>query len=127
MPRNRDISVTELPPSASKTPPPVPRTHYAVSEIAMALATRQRTERMTKAVVSNANAKSAWQVTVEVGDPDPDWVLRTTKGMTDFLVATYPPPVNGDELPKAAPKPKGTMTPRQIAGKMKAQAARAAK
>ena len=71
------------------------RPHPTLSDVALALATRQRSERMAEATVSNANAKSAWQVTVHVSDPDPEWVLKTTQGMTDFLVAEYPPPENG--------------------------------
>ena len=65
------------------------RQHPSVSDVALALATRQRAESMTKIVVSDANAKGTVQVTVEINDPDP---LKASEAANiyDVLRARYP-------------------------------------
>ena len=66
------------------------RPHPTLSDVALALATRQRSERMFEATVTNANAKGENHVTVHAADPDPEWVLKVVANGTDVLRAKYP-------------------------------------
>lgn len=63
--------------------------HPAVSDIAMALATRQRPEKSTKVTITDANAKLVPQITVEVIDPDPDEATKAFN-IYDAARARYP-------------------------------------
>lgn len=70
-------------PADRRTPRP------AVSDIAMALATRRSPERSAKVTISDANAKGVVHITVEISDPDPQEAAKASD-VYDVLRAKYP-------------------------------------
>ncbi len=73
------------------TPPktqPVPH-RPSVSEIALALAQRPRSEPVSTVQLS-LNAKGDVQITVDVDDPDPTMAAKVAQDVFDVLCAKYP-------------------------------------
>jgi hypothetical protein len=66
------------------------RPHPVMSDIALAAVTRQVRERSVSATYTNDNAKTENRITVNVTDPDPEFVGRTLIGLTNTLLAEYP-------------------------------------
>lgn len=66
------------------------RQHPTLSDVALALATKQRSEKQTKITLSDANAKGHVQVTVDVTDPDPLIASKTAGDLYETLRAKYP-------------------------------------
>jgi len=71
----------------AKTPPPVHRP--SVSEIALALAQRPRSEPVST-VALTLNARGDVQIQVDVDDPDPVMAAKVAQDVFDVLVAKYP-------------------------------------
>lgn len=68
---------------------PVPQRHPAVSDIALALAQRPRSEPVST-VSLTLNAKGDVQITVDVDDPDPTAAAKVAQDVFDVLCAKYP-------------------------------------
>lgn len=66
------------------------RQHPTISDVALALATRNRSESLTKVTLSDANAKGIVQVTVDVTDPDPKKAATTALNLYATCRAEHP-------------------------------------
>ena len=64
--------------------------HPTISDVALAAVTRQTPTRMCKGTISDANAKGVVQVTYEVYDPDPQFVLGMLSSGYEYLRSRYP-------------------------------------
>src|ERR1051326_1794961 len=81
--------VTQMPP---KTPPPVHR--HSVSEIALALAQRPRSDPVST-VALTLNARGDVQIHVDVDAPDPLMAAKVAQDVFDVLCAKSPRQANG--------------------------------
>jgi len=74
--------------------PPKPPHRPSVSEIALALAQRPRSEPVSTVALS-LNARGDVQIQVDVDDPDPTMAAKVAQDVFDLLVAKYPRKDNG--------------------------------
>lgn len=77
-----------------KAPEPVPHVRPAVSDIALALAQRPRSEPVST-VSLTLNARGDVQITVDVDDPNPVQASKVAADLFDVLCAKYPRKENG--------------------------------
>ena len=78
-----------------KAPEPVPHVRPAVSDIALALAQRPRSEPVST-VSLTLNARGDVQITVYVDDPNPVQASKVAADLFDVLCAKYPRKANDD-------------------------------
>jgi hypothetical protein len=75
-----------------------PRHRPAVSDIALALATRQPREKSTETTITNDNAKHVPHTTVKVTDPDSEESFGTAVRLFKLALAEFGDPrQNGEE------------------------------
>lgn len=78
------------------TPKPNRRQHPTLSDVALALATRQKSERSCTVHVERV-AKGELRFAFDLTDPDPEYALKTAIASVDVLRSTYP--VTDAEVP----------------------------
>lgn len=76
-------------------PKPQRTRHPAVSDIALALATKRPSEPLTKVTLTDANAKGVVQITVDVNHAEPGTAAEIAGNLYDILRAKYPREANG--------------------------------
>ena len=68
------------------------RQHPTVSDVALALAVKQRSERLTKVTHTNANARGVVQTTIEVSDPDSKVAYETSVNLMKLSLVEFGDP-----------------------------------
>ena len=72
---------------------PTPKTHRpSVSDIALAMATRQPREKSAKVTISNANAKGHVHGTFEITDSDAEYAAKVARDLMHAHLAEFGDP-----------------------------------
>ena len=75
--------------------PQAKTTHPTISDVALALATRQRSERSTTTHIERV-AKGEIRFSVDVTDPSHENSVKLAVATAKMLDAEFPPPQNGE-------------------------------